>query len=327
MLRQANLLYVLSSAALPALYTSAAGAAPNREIAKTCTVVTQEEVGKLGAPSVADALKALPTSAAPGSCIQGPPLRPFDRSILDAHNLERASVGAPPLKWDPVLQEHAMARAREIAQLRQLTHAPREGRGTERENILSAPIGYSAAQMMQLWTAEKRHFKAGLFPDVSDTGNWSDVAHYTQMVWSTTTSIGCDYAAGGGFDWLVCRYDPGGNKDGKPVIAQSNSQVSAGPVDGDHMRANGMATHAPYAPNPTVINLIGDGFIYGNIDLQSDADRINLEPGVGELPRTAGTDAGSPLSEVYGDTTIDAPTLPDAEVFAPNPPPKLEDPM
>ena len=327
MLRQADLLYMVSVAALPALYASGAGAAPVREMAQTCTVVTQEDLRKVGTPSVADALKALPTSAAPGSCNQGRPLRPFDRSILDAHNLERASVGAPPLKWDPVLQEHALARAREIAQLRQLTHAPREGRGTERENILSAPIGYSAAQMMQLWTDEKRHFKAGLFPDVSDTGNWSDVAHYTQMVWSTTTSIGCDYAPGGGFNWVVCRYDPGGNKDGKPVIAESNSQVSAGPVDGEHMRANSMAADAAYAPNPTVINLLGDGFIYGNIDLQSDADRITLEPGVGELPRTAGTDAGSPLVEVYGETTIDAPTLPDAEVFAPDPPPKLEDPM
>jgi hypothetical protein len=45
-----------------------------------------------------------------------------------------------------------------------------------------------------------------------------DVAHYTQMIWPQTTEIGCGYAPGGGFNWLVCRYNPGGNKDGKPVI-------------------------------------------------------------------------------------------------------------
>jgi hypothetical protein len=138
--------------------------------------------------------------------------------MLVAHNVARAAVGAPPLKWNPVLQEHATARAVEIARLRQLIHAPREGRGTERENILSAPIGYSPNQMMNLWSRESSHFKAGLFPEVSDTGNWMDVAHYTQMVWPTTTEIGCGFAAGGGFNWLVCRYDPGGNKDGKPVV-------------------------------------------------------------------------------------------------------------
>ena len=29
--------------------------------------------------------------------------------------------------------------------------------------------------------------------------------------------MGMKYAAAGGSEWLVCRYSPGGNKDGKPV--------------------------------------------------------------------------------------------------------------
>ena len=140
------------------------------------------------------------------------------RDILTAHNAARAAVGAPPLQWNPELQAHATTRAGELAQIRQLVHAPREGRGTERENILSAPIGYSPSRMIDLWSKESGHFRPGLFPDVSDTGNWMDVAHYTQMVWPTTTEIGCGYVPGGGFNWLVCRYNPGGNKDGKPVI-------------------------------------------------------------------------------------------------------------
>jgi hypothetical protein len=46
------------------------------------------------------------------------------------------------------------------------------------------------------------------------------------MVWPTTTRIGCAVASNGRFDYLVCRYSPAGNIDGRPVpytIAPSGS--------------------------------------------------------------------------------------------------------
>ncbi len=143
-------------------------------------------------------------------------LNPFARDILTAHNAARAAVGAPPLKWVPALEASATAHAGKMAQAGQLVHAPREGRGIERENLLQAPIGYSTGQMMQRWTGESRHFVPGIFPNVC-TGDWSKCAHYSQMIWPTTTDLGCGSAQGGGFNWVVCRYSPGGNKDGKPV--------------------------------------------------------------------------------------------------------------
>jgi hypothetical protein len=53
------------------------------------------------------------------------------------------------------------------------------------------------------------------------------------MIWPTTTDLGCGDAQGGGFDWLVCRYSPGGNKDGQPVgqppvVANSNTAIKPG---------------------------------------------------------------------------------------------------
>jgi hypothetical protein len=39
--------------------------------------------------------------------------------------------------------------------------------------------------------AEKRYFRPGIFPDVSTTGNWYDVSHYTTMIWPTTERVGC----------------------------------------------------------------------------------------------------------------------------------------
>ena len=79
----------------------------------------------------------------------------------------------------------------------------------------SGYYGYEA--MTGFWIAEKRNFTPGKFPYVSRTGNWEDVAHYTQMIWSRTTLIGCAFVRGK-FDALVCRYAPPGNADGKPVL-------------------------------------------------------------------------------------------------------------
>ena len=95
--------------------------------------------------------------------------------------------------------------------------APREGRGVERENLSGGSPGWTPGQMMAVWLTEKRNFVAGIFPNVTRTGDWMDIAHYSQIIWPTTTDLGCGVATGSGRQWLVCRYSPGGNKDGKPV--------------------------------------------------------------------------------------------------------------
>jgi hypothetical protein len=71
--------------------------------------------------------------------------------------------------------------------------------------------------MLSMWVTEKSDFVPGYFPNVARDGNWVRVLHYTQMIWPTTTDLGCGYAEGGGYGWLVCRYSPGGNRDGEPV--------------------------------------------------------------------------------------------------------------
>jgi hypothetical protein len=67
------------------------------------------------------------------------------------------------------------------------------------------------------WGSEKRFFVRGAFPNNSRTGNWFDVGHYTQIVWPTTTRVGCAVASNGRNDYLVCRYSPAGNIDGRVV--------------------------------------------------------------------------------------------------------------
>jgi hypothetical protein len=60
-------------------------------------------------------------------------------------------------------------------------------------------------------------FVPGVFPAVSRTGNWIDVAHYTQIVWPTTTRVGCAIYSSRSWDFLICRYSPSGNIDGRRV--------------------------------------------------------------------------------------------------------------
>lgn len=145
-------------------------------------------------------------------------MNPWNGRILAMHNEARAAVGADPLRWDPVLAAHADSYAQILARTGQLTHSSREGRGIERENLGQGRIGWSPQDIVRnQWTSEKRFFHAGIYPDVCLSGDWQQCSHYSQEIWPTTTDIGCGYAVGSGYSWLVCRYSPGGNKDKYPV--------------------------------------------------------------------------------------------------------------
>lgn len=142
----------------------------------------------------------------------------FAERMLAIHNRERAAVGTPPLQWDPGLAEAAASYGPALAAIGRLQHSPRDSRPGQRENLAMGASGiYDDQYLLGMWVAEKRLFTPGLFPNVSREGSWEGVAHYTQMVWRGTTHVGCALYRGGGNDYLICRYSPPGNKDGKPV--------------------------------------------------------------------------------------------------------------
>ena len=138
--------------------------------------------------------------------------------LLAAHNRERAQVGAGPLRWDASLAAAAADYARTLSTLGRLEHSPRATRPGQSENLWRGTRGaYSPEQMVGYWTAERADFRPGIFPDVSRTGNWFDVSHYTQMIWRGTTGLGCAIYRDRRLDYLVCRYSPRGNIDGRRV--------------------------------------------------------------------------------------------------------------
>lgn len=141
---------------------------------------------------------------------------------LTAHNDARQAFGTAPLVWSDKLTIEAAQWARQLARENTMRHSRSEDRGRTGENLWMGTSGYfHAAQMIGFFVDEQRYFQAGRFPDVSRTGNWADVGHYTQIVWADTREVGCAKASNGQNDVLVCRYYPGGNVLGEVIAPRS----------------------------------------------------------------------------------------------------------
>jgi hypothetical protein len=140
-------------------------------------------------------------------------MRNFEARSLAFHNRLRAQVGTPPLQWSPSLAAAAANYGPPLAALNgPLMHSPAPLRVGQGENLWKGTAGaYSLENMLGSWGGESRWFRPGIFPAVSTTGNWAHVGHYTQMIWRTTTHVGCALHRERGWDYLICRYSPMGN--------------------------------------------------------------------------------------------------------------------
>lgn len=159
--------------------------------------------------------------AGPPVTLQAPYAR--DRKLagqmLAFHNRLRRDFGSIPMTWDVRLEAQATAYARRLAYLGRLVHAPRAQRPGQGENLaVGSSRYYRPEALAATWRAEQRYFRGGIFPDVSTTGNWASVGHYSQVVWPASTRLGCGTAVGRGLRILVCRYSPAGNRDGVPLL-------------------------------------------------------------------------------------------------------------
>jgi len=217
--------------------------------------------------------------------------------ILDTHNAERAQYGYGPLRWSLKLSDHAQEYAKELARTGQLVHASREGRGNERENLQQGLPGWSTQRRIEEWLKEKKNFVPGDFPNVARDGNLNSVLHYTQIIWPDTKAIGCGMTLSGGFDWFVCRYSPGGNKDGKPVgmpiTIASNPSNS---LDGSRFQTTGKIDHDfkygfSYRNTPISSQTAWDGGVY--FDSEAPPGLTNMGV-ISVLPTPAGASTGIP---------------------------------
>lgn len=146
----------------------------------------------------------------------GEPSRQTAALMLAAHNAERAGLGLPPLEWSCDLEQQAAGWAEALLVRGKAEHASKEVRDGSGENLWMGTAGrFPVEHMVGRFIEEKRHYRHGLFPDISHTGNWADTAHYSQVVWRDTREVGCAVAQGASSDVLVCRYFPAGNIRGR----------------------------------------------------------------------------------------------------------------
>ena len=142
----------------------------------------------------------------------------FIKAMLDNHNAERIRMGLPVLAWDEGLARDATVWAAEMAETDNFDH-DEESQAAENqgENLWMGTRGaYSLAEMVDGWVEEGQYYQAGrVFPQVSRTGKWEDVSHYTQVIWKDTRHVGCALSKNAQWEYLVCRYDPPGNYEGE----------------------------------------------------------------------------------------------------------------
>ena len=133
--------------------------------------------------------------------------------MVNAHNQWRQQVGSPPLVWSNELAKVAQDWANQLVSKGRMEHRPNSQYG---ENIYWGQGTVSAKDVVDLWGSEVKDFRNGVFPDVSTTGSWVDVGHYTQVVWKDTTEVGCGMArTSNNAEYWVCNYNPPGNFQGQ----------------------------------------------------------------------------------------------------------------
>lgn len=162
----------------------------------------------IGAVLLMAAAPAVPQDRAQGQR----PLFPAEQEWLAEHNAERKGLGLAPLRWNHALMRDASVWAENLAARRAFYHDPSLLERRQGENLWRGDRGrHAPCEMIDLFIAEKRDFRPGVFPDVSATGRWKDVGHYTQIIWPETQEVGCATAVNARHEVLVCRYWPAGN--------------------------------------------------------------------------------------------------------------------
>jgi len=145
--------------------------------------------------------------------------------LLALHNAERAEIGLASLTWSADLASSAQKWANHLAANGGLTHSGTSGVG---ENLAKASFRKNLIEFLfSMWSNEKEYFdNSEPFPECSTTGNWGDVAHYTQIIWSKTYAVGCGIANTTASSVLVCQYKLAGNYRGNYVYLPSDIVTS-----------------------------------------------------------------------------------------------------
>jgi pathogenesis-related protein 1 len=139
-------------------------------------------------------------------------------------NAARAAVGEEPLVWDPIAAQVALTYAGQCT----FAHNPDAssqyaalgGKGGLGENIAAGAPTETPQNAVKDWVNEINYYDHA----TNTCALGQQCGHYTQIVWSTTTAVGCGHVScttnspfSGFADWdfSVCDFNPPGNYVGQ----------------------------------------------------------------------------------------------------------------
>ncbi|KAI5080426.1 hypothetical protein GOP47_0003609 [Adiantum capillus-veneris] len=130
--------------------------------------------------------------------------------FLEAHNVERESVGVAGLVWDGEVAAYAQSYAeqqRDNDACADLQHSD----GSYGENLYwASAVSIAPADAVNSWISEKQFYD---YQANSCAAGENMCNHYTQVVWADSIRLGCASVAcnNGGGTFVICNYDPPGN--------------------------------------------------------------------------------------------------------------------
>lgn len=201
-----------SESAAPTPTTTEAPAAPASSPAETKAPAPSYGGGEWSSTPASSAAAPAGTTTVSSDYAQG---------ILDSHNNHRANASVPALTWSDDLASIANT----IGNSCKYAHDTSAGGGGYGQNIGAGaePSAIPGMITNQMYNDEINYYPG--YGGEPDMGNFEKWGHYSQIVWKSTTEVGCATVhcpnglanTGGGVSpyFTVCNYKPAGNFGGQ----------------------------------------------------------------------------------------------------------------